>query len=155
MTDNKIMKEIDLFKQWLADNTSAFNYKPLIVKDKPNNLELQFEGLTEKLICVVSQYFIDIWYLYDNEKIDLLYEIDMPMAENLISHKPPFIKRLTKLHANKAFNYLLEWINNIKPGDQVRILDGSEYGFFSAQLNKLRYRTYKGIEPIFLPLITS
>lgn len=147
------MKEIELFKRWLVDNTDTFHYKPRIIQEEPNNLELQFEGLTEKLVCIVSQYSIDIWYLYDNDKIDLLYAIDMPSDENLIVNKPAFISRLTESSAMEAFKYLLSWINSIKPGDQVRIMDCLKNGFFCVELkHQKKHWTYKEIKPIYLPL---
>lgn len=156
------MTEIEKFKGWLDNYINHFNYKPIIIKDEPDYLEIQFEGLIETVLCSLTQHFVTVWYLNAEEKSDILFEVDFPLfattAEGLYycneCENSTYFKSIDEFYKAHTFDYLLLWINSLEPSDKIRVLDGSKYGFFCAQLKEPKSGwTSIDIEPLYIPIV--
>ncbi len=158
------MKEIELFIKWLESNAKLFNYPPIITKENDDEILFLFDGLIPNVVCNLSKNFIDIWYKHAENKIDLLFEIDMPTIEFAkdslyycsVCKSPHYYQSENELYENHTFKPLLEWVNKINPQDKARIMGCLQYGFFSVELGyPNKDSTYKGIKPIYVPIVTK
>ena len=155
------MRAKELFKKWLSDNISHFAFNPIIIKEDTDTIILQFEGIVDKINCIFSGHFIDICYRDSEGHSDILYEIDLPSVKRKNGRlyycndckEPLFFKNVAELYKEHSFNHLLEWINEIKNEDELRIMDGSQYGFFSVEMRqKNKDWSYKEVKPLIVPI---
>lgn len=157
------MNNIEIFKSWLSGNIASFNHKPTIIEDKSNYIILRFEGIIDNISCCISDHFIDIWYQHTEDCSAILIEIDMPSIKTSNGcficdecKEPDYFKDINELYVEHSFKHLLAWVKNIKTGDTIRALDGSEYGFFSAEINQVNENwTYKDLNPEFIKVLKA